>query len=51
MSVYTGFWIQDNRIWGPVQGGRYWIQDGGGERLCEGAAGLSRSSPRRSIGR
>jgi hypothetical protein len=25
--MYTGYWIEDNYIWGPRDGGKFWIED------------------------
>ncbi len=26
--MYTGYWIDDNYIWGPEESGKFWIDDG-----------------------
>lgn len=26
--MYTGYWIDNNYIWGPQVGGTFWIDDG-----------------------
>ena len=26
--MYTGFWIQNNYIYGPTDSGKFWVQDG-----------------------
>lgn len=31
--MYTGFWIDNDHIYGPTDSGRFWIQD---DYICRG---------------